>query len=151
LIPQIWEVVYKKTGEFDSIAKVMDLRGHNTGVNCVCFSSDSTRIYTGMALFSLFSLTFVFSFFIITCIVFTPSLLFLFLFLFIPSTGAKDGVWRAYRINVRYAMGEDPAKEKQVNTGSPINKMELSPDGKTLAIIGMYSIFGMRSRYSHEK
>eukprot|EP00026_Physarum_polycephalum_P008195 Phypoly_transcript_08274.p1 GENE.Phypoly_transcript_08274~~Phypoly_transcript_08274.p1 ORF type:complete len:412 (+),score=75.55 Phypoly_transcript_08274:79-1314(+) len=92
---RLWEVVHKKTGEYDSIAKVMDLRGHNTGVNCVSFTADSTRIYTG----------------------------------------AKDGIWRAYRINVRYAMNEDPVKEKQVQTGSPINKMEVSPDGKTLAII----------------
>lgn len=28
---QIWEICEKKTGEFDAIAKVMDLRGHNTG------------------------------------------------------------------------------------------------------------------------
>jgi len=92
---RIWEVVYKKTGEFDSIAKVMDLRGHKTGVNCLCFSSDSTRVFTG----------------------------------------SKDGVWRQYRINVRYAMNEDPPLEKSVETGKPINKMEISPDTKHLAII----------------
>jgi len=91
---KVWEVAYKKTGEFDSIRKAMDLSGHRSGINSVCFSPDSTRVITG----------------------------------------GKEG-WRVYRINVRYHLGEDPVLEKTVATEIPISKMELTPDGKTLAII----------------
>lgn len=92
---KVWEVSYKKTGEFDSINKVMDLRGHKSGINTLAFSGDSTRVYTG----------------------------------------GKDGVWRMYKIAVRYHIGEDPTLEKSVETGKPITAMEISPDNKVLAII----------------
>jgi len=92
---RLWEVKYKKTREFDSIAKVMDLRGHNSGVNAVCFTGDASRVLTG----------------------------------------SKDGVLRVYRINVRYALGEDPVLEKTFKISNSITKMEVTPDGKTLAVI----------------
>ena len=140
IVEQIWEVSFKKSGEFDSITKVMDLRGHNTGVNCVCFSADSTRVYTGihpsLAISPPHSSPSPFPLPPLSPPLLPPSPSLSLPPLTSPS-GAKDGVWRAYRINVRYAMNEDPVKEKQVDTGSPINKMELAPNGKTLAIIGM--------------
>lgn len=92
-------MVSKKTGEFESITKVMDLRGHHSGINALAFSGDSTRVITG----------------------------------------DKNGTWRVYRINVRYHIGEDTSLERVVETGKSITLLEVSPDGKTLAIIGKFT------------
>jgi WD40 repeat protein len=85
---RLWEVAFKKTGEFEAVRKAIELKGHKKGINCIAFSNDSTRV----------------------------------------ATASKDGSWRLWRVNVRYAIGEDPECELVVQTPYPsVDRVVFNP------------------------
>jgi len=42
---RLWEVEYK-SGEFTTVRKALELKGHKRGINCLAFSKDSTHVAT---------------------------------------------------------------------------------------------------------
>eukprot|EP01112_Ceratiomyxa_fruticulosa_P000438 TRINITY_DN10399_c0_g1_i1.p1 TRINITY_DN10399_c0_g1~~TRINITY_DN10399_c0_g1_i1.p1 ORF type:complete len:374 (-),score=71.37 TRINITY_DN10399_c0_g1_i1:93-1214(-) len=49
-------------------------------------------------------------------------------------SASKDASWKVWRIDVRYATGEDPECILSISTPSEINTMKLSPNGKIVAL-----------------
>eukprot|EP01111_Echinosteliopsis_oligospora_P014309 TRINITY_DN5364_c0_g1_i2.p1 TRINITY_DN5364_c0_g1~~TRINITY_DN5364_c0_g1_i2.p1 ORF type:complete len:421 (-),score=118.42 TRINITY_DN5364_c0_g1_i2:8-1270(-) len=50
-------------------------------------------------------------------------------------TGGRDGIWRSFKIDVRYAAGADTVMDLQIETQKEFQFIEISPDGKKLATI----------------
>jgi len=53
---------------------------------------------------------------------------------------SKDGSWKIWRIDVRYATGEDPECILSISTESEINLMRLSPNGQVVAIANNHGL-----------